>query len=196
MFVVDRHAHTTTRVSRTRHISSCQERRPLTNHNVLSLLQIQRSSSIGTEEGSIHPCHRYDRAGAKAGVDSRLVYRTPQTQPGYGAPVTSTQFHPSRGPIDVTDVLLSTSADWTIKLWRMFNRPQAPAQQPRPAMPRPPPQRLNTISPTLQSPSLDIPYPIHSPRGPRLRCKVVSSPPSNLRGRHGIRPARDLRSTL
>ena len=74
---------------------------------------------VGTEEGSIHPCHRYDRAGAKAGVDSRLVYRTPQTQPGYGAPVTSTQFHPSRGPIDVTDVLLSTSADWTIKLWRI-----------------------------------------------------------------------------
>ncbi|ETN44325.1 uncharacterized protein HMPREF1541_10505 [Cyphellophora europaea CBS 101466] len=68
---------------------------------------------VGTEEGSIYPCHRYDRAGAKAGVDTRLAYR------GHTAPVMSTHFHPSRGPIDLGDLLLSSSSDWSLKLWRV-----------------------------------------------------------------------------
>ena len=68
---------------------------------------------VGTEEGSIYPCHRYDRAGAKAGVDTRLAYR------GHTAPVMSTQFHPAKGPVDLGDLLLTTSIDWSIKLWRI-----------------------------------------------------------------------------
>ena len=68
---------------------------------------------VGTEEGSIYPCHRYDRAGAKAGVDTRLAYR------GHTAPVMSTQFHPSRGPVDLGDLMLSSSSDWSLKLWRV-----------------------------------------------------------------------------
>jgi len=68
---------------------------------------------VGTEEGSIYPCHRYDRAGAKAGVDSRVAYR------GHTAPVMSTQFHPARGPVDLGDLLLSSSSDWSVKLWRV-----------------------------------------------------------------------------
>ncbi|RMD44089.1 hypothetical protein DV735_g946, partial [Chaetothyriales sp. CBS 134920] len=68
---------------------------------------------VGTEEGSIYPCHRYDRAGAKAGVDTRLAYR------GHTAPVMSTQFHPARGPVDLGDVLLSSSSDWSLKLWHI-----------------------------------------------------------------------------
>ena len=68
---------------------------------------------VGTEEGSIYPCHRYDRAGAKAGVDTRLAYR------GHTAPVMSTQFHPARGPVDLGDLMLSSSSDWSLKLWRI-----------------------------------------------------------------------------
>ena len=67
---------------------------------------------VGTEEGTIYPCHRYDRAGAKAGVDNRLRYR------GHTAPVMSLDFHPARGPVDLGDLLLSSGLDWTFKLWK------------------------------------------------------------------------------
>ncbi|EXJ88592.1 hypothetical protein A1O1_05522 [Capronia coronata CBS 617.96] len=69
--------------------------------------------AVGTEEGSIYGCHRYDRAGAQAGVDTRVAYR------GHTAPVMSTQFHPARGPVDLGDLLLSSSSDWSVKLWRV-----------------------------------------------------------------------------
>ncbi|KAJ5675811.1 hypothetical protein N7462_008708 [Penicillium macrosclerotiorum] len=72
---------------------------------------------VGTEEGVIYPCHRYDRAGAKAGTDHRLAYR------GHSAPIMSTAFHPARGPVDLGDLLLSSSLDWTVKVWRV--RPPA-----------------------------------------------------------------------
>ncbi|KAJ5247023.1 hypothetical protein N7468_002006 [Penicillium chermesinum] len=68
---------------------------------------------VGTEEGGIYPCHRYDRAGAKAGTDHRLAYR------GHAAPIMSTAFHPARGPVDLGDLMLSTSVDWSVKLWRI-----------------------------------------------------------------------------
>lgn len=67
---------------------------------------------VGTEEGTIYPCHRYDRAGAKAGVDTRLRYR------GHTAPVMSLDFHPARGPVDLGDLILSSALDWTVKLWK------------------------------------------------------------------------------
>ncbi|KAI9798881.1 MAG: hypothetical protein M1833_004384 [Piccolia ochrophora] len=66
----------------------------------------------GTEEGSIYACHRYDRAGAKAGVEPRLAYR------GHAAPVTAIDFHPARGPIDLGDLVLSSSLDWSVKIWK------------------------------------------------------------------------------
>ncbi|KAI2884554.1 hypothetical protein CBS76997_4032 [Aspergillus niger] len=72
---------------------------------------------VGTEEGGIYPCHRYDRAGAKAGTDHRLVYR------GHKAPIMSTAFHPARGPVDLGDLMLSSSLDWSVRLWRI--RPPA-----------------------------------------------------------------------
>ncbi|KAF1996289.1 WD40 repeat-like protein [Amniculicola lignicola CBS 123094] len=71
----------------------------------------------GTEEGSIYPCHRYDRAGAKAGVDGRVKYA------GHAAPVMSLDFHPARGQIDLGDLVLSSSVDWSVKLWKV--RPPA-----------------------------------------------------------------------
>lgn len=71
----------------------------------------------GTEEGSIYPCHRYDRAGAKAGVDARVRYQ------GHAAPVMSLDFHPAKGQIDLGDLVLSASVDWSVKLWKV--RPPA-----------------------------------------------------------------------
>lgn len=72
---------------------------------------------IGTEEGTVYPCHRYDRAGSKAGVDTKLAYK------GHTAPVMSAQFHPAKGPADLSDLLLTSSVDWSVKLWRI--RPAA-----------------------------------------------------------------------
>ncbi|KAH7076795.1 WD40-repeat-containing domain protein [Paraphoma chrysanthemicola] len=71
----------------------------------------------GTEEGSIYPCHRYDRAGAKAGVDGRVKYA------GHAAPVMSLDFHPAKGQLDLGDLVLSSSVDWSVKLWKV--RPPA-----------------------------------------------------------------------
>jgi len=68
---------------------------------------------VGTEEGNIYPCHRYDRAGAKAGVDTKLTYK------GHIAPVMSSQFHLAKGPLDLSDLLLTSSVDWSVKLWRI-----------------------------------------------------------------------------
>ncbi|KAF2857868.1 WD40 repeat-like protein [Piedraia hortae CBS 480.64] len=75
----------------------------------------------GTEQGSILPVHRYDRAHAKAGVDTRVVYR------GHTAPVTGVHCHPSRGPIDLADLCLSSGLDWSVKLWR--TRPSATKEE-------------------------------------------------------------------
>ncbi|XXG98749.1 oligosaccharyl transferase stt3 subunit [Hypoxylon texense] len=68
---------------------------------------------VGSEEGPIYPCHRYDRAGAKAGVDARVSYK------GHAAPVMSVGFHPARGPVDLGDLVLSSSLDWSVKLWKV-----------------------------------------------------------------------------
>lgn len=67
---------------------------------------------VGTEEGAIYPCHRYDRAGSKAGVDQKITYR------GHAAPIMSLDFHPVRGPVDLGDLVLSSSLDWSVKLWK------------------------------------------------------------------------------
>ncbi|KAJ3481393.1 hypothetical protein NLG97_g7831 [Lecanicillium saksenae] len=71
---------------------------------------------VGSEEGTIFPCHRYDRAGAKAGVDKKICYK------GHTAPVMSVDFHPSRGPVDLGDLVLSSSLDWSVKLWKSTTR--------------------------------------------------------------------------
>lgn len=93
---------------------------------------------VGTEEGGIYPCHRYDRAGAKAGTDHRLAYR------GHAAPVMSTAFHPARGPVDLGDLMLSSSLDWSVRLWRV--RPPATTASATPA----------TAASQVVSPILDI----------------------------------------
>jgi WD40 repeat protein len=69
---------------------------------------------IGTEEGSVYQANRYDRASAKAGLNSSAddIFR------GHAGPVTGLQFHPSSGSIDFSDLFLTSSVDWTVKLWR------------------------------------------------------------------------------
>lgn len=71
----------------------------------------------GTEEGTIFACDRYERAGAKAGIDARIRYA------GHTAPVMSLDFHPTHGQIDLGDLVLSASMDWSAKLWHV--RPPA-----------------------------------------------------------------------
>lgn len=68
---------------------------------------------VGSEEGTIFPCHRYDRAGAKAGVDKKISYK------GHTAPVMSVDFHPAKGPVDLGDLVISSSLDWSVKLWKV-----------------------------------------------------------------------------
>lgn len=67
---------------------------------------------VGTEEGNVYQANRYDRAGAKAGLNQHDVYR------GHAGPITGLHFHPLVGPIDFSDLFLTSSVDWTAKLWR------------------------------------------------------------------------------
>lgn len=66
----------------------------------------------GTEEGNVYAAHRYDRAGAKAGLVQNEVYR------GHSGPVTGLDFHPAEGSVDLSDLFLTSGVDWTVKLWR------------------------------------------------------------------------------
>ncbi|KAJ1958404.1 hypothetical protein GGI12_004744 [Dipsacomyces acuminosporus] len=65
----------------------------------------------GTAEGVAYQVNRYDRAGSKAGLSGFDAYRA------HTAPINSISFHP---PIasEFTDLFLTTSADWTTRLWR------------------------------------------------------------------------------
>lgn len=67
---------------------------------------------IGTEEGSIYQANRYDRASSKAGLNNEEIYKS------HAGPVTGIHFHPGSGSIDFSDLFLSCSVDWTVKLWR------------------------------------------------------------------------------
>lgn len=68
---------------------------------------------VGTEEGNVYQAARYDRAGYKAGLSLAEVYR------GHAAPITGLHFHPLHGHIDFSDLFLTSSMDWTCRLWRM-----------------------------------------------------------------------------
>ena len=85
---------------------------------------------VGTDEGNIFAASRYDRAGTPAGLDLTHVYV------GHSAPVTRVESHPSRAargrraPVDLSDVFLSTSMDWTTALWRVASAAATSAVQP------------------------------------------------------------------
>lgn len=68
---------------------------------------------VGSEDGNIYSYNRVSRTNAKAGLS---LATTPS---GHFAPVSGISFHPSNSPIDLTDLILSSSLDWTVKLWRL-----------------------------------------------------------------------------
>lgn len=68
---------------------------------------------VGTEEGNVYQAARYDRAGFKAGLSLSEVYK------GHAAPITGLHFHPLHGSVDFSDLFLSSSMDWTSRLWRL-----------------------------------------------------------------------------
>eukprot|EP01068_Selenidium_serpulae_P010205 Selendium_serpulae@DN5406_c0_g1_i3.p1 len=69
----------------------------------------------GAEDGSLFQAHIH---GSKAGIT--------ETYEAHFAPVTSVHWHPTieNQSIDFTDLLLSTSFDWTVKLWAPKSTPQ------------------------------------------------------------------------
>lgn len=67
---------------------------------------------VGTEEGNVYQANRYDRAGFKAGLNQFDIYKA------HNGPVTGLHFHPLVGPIDFSDIFLTSSVDWTVKLWK------------------------------------------------------------------------------
>ncbi|KAL8780361.1 MAG: hypothetical protein Q9213_006505 [Squamulea squamosa] len=105
---------------------------------------------VGTEEGTIYPCHRYERAGAGAGTDPRLRYK------GHTAPVTSLDFHPARGPIDFGDLFLSTGLDWSVKLWK--SRPASSTSVAATSVTGAPGSNGEVVKPLLDLPREDVVY--------------------------------------
>ncbi|KAG0306606.1 hypothetical protein BGZ98_002077 [Dissophora globulifera] len=67
---------------------------------------------VGTEEGAVYQANRYARAGSQAGINTAYSYK------GHFGPVTGLHFHPLFGPVDFSDLYLTCSVDWTVKLWR------------------------------------------------------------------------------
>jgi dynein intermediate chain len=63
---------------------------------------------MGTEEGTVFQANRFDRAGTKSGVEKGML--------GHSGPVTAIQFHP-----ELSQMFLTSSIDWTIKLWKTVN---------------------------------------------------------------------------
>ena len=76
---------------------------------------------VGTEEGNVYQAHRFDRANNKAGLDPSFCYKS------HSAMVTRVDFHPlnnhpknqyNSNILDFSDLFLTSSLDWTIKLWK------------------------------------------------------------------------------
>ncbi|CAG8760953.1 8347_t:CDS:10, partial [Cetraspora pellucida] len=67
---------------------------------------------VGTEEGVVYQANRYGGARGKAGINQYDTYR------GHWGPITGLHFHPLFGPVDFSDLFLTSSVDWTVKLWR------------------------------------------------------------------------------
>merc|ERR1712130_73038 len=62
---------------------------------------------LGSEEGKIYKARIYDSKGIWYTIN------------GHDAPITNVQFHPAQknSPTNVSDLFLTSSCDWTVKLW-------------------------------------------------------------------------------
>ncbi|CAG8624025.1 5095_t:CDS:10 [Cetraspora pellucida] len=67
---------------------------------------------VGTEEGNVYQVNRHGRPGGKAGINQYDFYK------GHWGPVTGLHFHPNNGSDEFSDLFLTSSVDWTVKLWR------------------------------------------------------------------------------
>ncbi|XP_056148459.1 dynein, cytoplasmic 1, intermediate chain 2a-like isoform X2 [Lampris incognitus] len=65
---------------------------------------------VGSEDGSVYTASRH---GSKAGITD--VFE------GHHGPVTGLSCHNAAGPVDFSDLFISSSFDWTIKLWSSKN---------------------------------------------------------------------------
>nr|CAG8457674.1 2192_t:CDS:10 [Entrophospora candida] len=74
---------------------------------------------VGTEEGNVYQANRYSHAGGKPGINPLDFYN------GHWGPITGLDFHPVAGPIDFSDLFLTSSVDWTVKLWKSKSSPKA-----------------------------------------------------------------------
>ena len=63
---------------------------------------------VGSEEGTVYSACRH---GSRAGVLD--LYE------GHQAPVTGLDTHPGQGTIDFSHLFLTSSIDWTVKLWSL-----------------------------------------------------------------------------
>lgn len=61
---------------------------------------------VGSEEGAVYSASRH---GSQRGVSERFE--------GHFGPVTGIDFHPPTGSVDFSDLFLTGSTDWTVKLW-------------------------------------------------------------------------------
>jgi len=61
---------------------------------------------VGSEDGGIYQVYRY---GSKSGVNDCFT--------GHMGPVTAVHFHPGGGAVDLSDLFVTSSTDWTCKLW-------------------------------------------------------------------------------
>lgn len=68
---------------------------------------------VGSEEGTVYTACRH---GSRAGILDFFE--------GHAAPVTALSTHNGQGPIDFSHLFLTSSIDWTVKLWSLKeNRP-------------------------------------------------------------------------
>eukprot|EP00158_Paraphelidium_tribonemae_P004104 Partr_v1_DN26574_c0_g1_i1_m3643 putative intermediate chain len=74
------------------------------------------SFMIGAEDGLLNQVNRYDKAGSKAGVHPLELYQ------GHTAPVTSMMFQKQFRQSDQEWMLMTSSFDWTVKLWKVSTK--------------------------------------------------------------------------
>ncbi|KAI3662361.1 hypothetical protein MP638_004885 [Amoeboaphelidium occidentale] len=70
---------------------------------------------IGTESGILLEGSRFAAAGGKAGIRSKEVR-------GHQGPISGLDFHSAQGPVNFSNHFLTSSFDWTVKLWKRVSK--------------------------------------------------------------------------